>query len=86
MQKRSKYQEKIIKNYYQNIDAISLQRLSEHVTELYLEEGKARERRWKHIVNALQKLEIPPDQIEKLRANDNPAELAELIQKLMSSK
>ncbi len=86
MQKRSKYQEKIIKNYYQNIDAISLQRLSEHVTELYLEEGKARERRWKHIVNALQKLEIPPDKIEKLRANDSPAELAELIQKLMSSK
>ncbi len=86
MQKRTKYQERIIKNYYQNIDAISLQRLSEHVTELYLEEGKARERRWKHIINALQKLEIPPDQIEKLRANDNPAELAELIQKLMSSK
>ena len=42
MPKRSKYQERIIKNYYQNIEGISLQRLSEHVTELYLEEGKGR--------------------------------------------
>ena len=86
MQKRTKYQERIIKNYYQNIDAISLQRLSEHITELYLEECKARERRWKHIVNALEKLEIPADKIARLKANDSPAELAELVQKLMSGK
>ena len=39
---RSKYQQKIIKNYYDNREAISLQRLSELVTELYLAEGKAR--------------------------------------------
>ena len=31
---------KIIKNYYENRDAISLQRLSELVTELYLAEGQ----------------------------------------------
>jgi len=40
---RSKYQQKIIKNYYNNVEAISLQRLSELVTELYLAEGKARQ-------------------------------------------
>ena len=40
---RSKYQQKIIKNYYDNREAISLQRLSELVTELYLAEGKARQ-------------------------------------------
>ena len=39
----TKHQQKIIKNYYDNRDAISLQRLSELVTELYLAEGKARE-------------------------------------------
>lgn len=86
MQKRSKYQERIIKNYYQNLEEISLQKLSEHVTELYLEEGKARERRWKHIVNVLEKLEIKPDVIARLQANDNPAELAELLKQLLARK
>ena len=41
MAERSKHQQKIIKNYYQNREAISLQRLSELVSELYLAEGKA---------------------------------------------
>ncbi len=86
MPKRSKHQERIIKNYYQNLEDISLQKLSEHVTELYLEEGKARERRWKHIVSALEKLEIKPEEIARLRANDNPAELAQLVQRLLARK
>ena len=86
MQKRTKYQERIIKNYYQNLEDISLQKLQEHITELYLEEGKARERRWKHIINASEKLEAKPDVIAKLRANDNPAELAELVRKLLARK
>lgn len=50
MAEHSKYQQKIIKNYYENREAISLQRLSELVTELYLAEGKARQRQWKNIV------------------------------------
>jgi hypothetical protein len=48
--KYSKHQQKIINNYYENREAISLQRLSELVTELYLAEGKARERQWKFVV------------------------------------
>ena len=51
----SKHQQKIIKNYYDNRDAISLQRLSELVTELYLAEGKARERQWKYLDGVLAK-------------------------------
>ena len=39
---RSRYQEKIIKNYYRNRDAIGLQKAQEAVTELYLSEGKKR--------------------------------------------
>ena len=39
-QERSRYQEKIIKNYYQNRDAIGLQKAQEAVTELYLSEEK----------------------------------------------
>ena len=36
------YQQKIIKRYYANQDRISLQRLAELVTDLYLSQGKKR--------------------------------------------
>jgi hypothetical protein len=83
---RSKYQEKIIKNYYENRDAIGLQRLSELVTELYLAEGKAREKQWKNIVSALEKLKIPQSRIDHLKKQDNPALLAKLVEELMAKK
>jgi hypothetical protein len=84
--KYSKYQQKIIKNYYENREAISLQRLSELVTELYLAEGKARERQWKFIVGALQKLRVPEERIEHLRKKDDPKLLAKLVEELMAKK
>ena len=85
-QKYTKHQQKIIKNYYENREAISLQRLSELVTELYLAEGKGRERQWKFIVGALQKLGLPAERIEHLRKQDNPALLAKLVEELMARK
>ena len=79
----SKHQQKIIKNYYDNREAISLQRLSELVTELYMAEGKGRERQWKYIVSALEKLEVPSTRIQHLREKDSPELLAQLVQELM---
>jgi len=84
--KYSKYQQKIIKNYYENRDAISLQRLGELVTELYLATGKGRERQWKYIVSTLQKLGLPDERIEHLRKQDNPALLAKLVEELMEQQ
>jgi hypothetical protein len=83
-QNYSKHQQKIIKNYYDNRESISLQRLSELVTELYLAEGKGRERQWKFIIGALEKLAIPKDRIEHLRKQDSPALLAKLVEELMA--
>lgn len=83
---RSKHQEKIIRNYYQNRDAIALQKLSEHVTELYLAEGKKRAQRWRHIIAALEKLEVPQSRIDHLREQDNPALLAKLVEELMAKQ
>ena len=80
----SKHQQKIIKNYYDNREAISLQRLSELVTELYIAEGKARARQWKYIVAALEKLNVPATRIRHLRDQDNPELLAKLVQELMT--
>ena len=82
----TKHQQKIIKNYYDNREAISLQRLSELVTELYLAEGKARERQWKYIVGALEKLELPAERIEHLRKKDDPQLLAKLVEELMAKQ
>jgi hypothetical protein len=84
--KYSKYQQKIINNYYQNREAISLQRLSELVTELYLAEGKARERQWKFIVAALKKLGLPEERIEHLQKKDDPKLLAKLVEELMAKQ
>lgn len=82
----SKYQQNIIKRYYDNRESVSLQRLQELVTELYLAEGKARERQWKYIVAALEKLDIKQDRIDHLRKQDDPALLAKLVEELMGSK
>jgi hypothetical protein len=83
---RSKYQQKIIKNYYDNREAISLQRLSELVTELYLAEGKARQKQWKNITSALEKLKVPASRIEHLVKQDNPSLVAKLVEELLAKK
>ena len=86
MAQHSKHQQKIIKNYYENKEAISLQRLSELVTELYLAEGKARARVWKQITAALEKLKVPQSRIDHLEKQDNPALLAKLVEELLAKK
>ena len=86
MGKYSKHQQKIIKNYYDNREAISLQRLSELVTELYLAEGKARAKHWQSIVSALEALKVPQSRIDHLVKQDNPAHVARLVEELMAKK
>ena len=82
----SKFQQKVIKNYYDNQEAILLQRLGEHVTELYLSEGKARTKRWKDITKVLEKLKIPAARIEQLVKQDDPARLAKLLEELLAKQ
>ena len=80
---RSRYQEKIIKNYYKNRDAIGLQKAQEAVTELYLSEGKKRVTVWKRLVSHLEKIGLPADQIEHLRESDDPEMVAEVLKKVV---
>ncbi len=86
MQQRTRYQEKVIKNYYQNQDAIALQKLGEQVTELFLAEGKGRDRCWQRIVGHLEKLKVPASRIEHLQKSDNPALVAKLLEELLAKK
>ena len=78
----SRYQQNVIKRYYQNQDQIGLQRAQELVTELYLTEGKKREKVWDSLAKNLAKIGIPEDQIEHLRQQDKP----ELVSKLIGDK
>jgi hypothetical protein len=82
----TKFQQRAIKNFYDNREAISLQRLSELVTELYLAEGKGRARQWKFIVAALKKLGLPEQRIEHLQKKDDPKLLAKLVEELMAKQ
>ena len=80
------YQQKIIKRYYDNADTIALQRLADLVGELYLAEGKKKEKAWQVAVKAMEKLEVPASRIEHLLGRQDPALLAELVKELHSSK
>jgi len=78
----SPYQKKIIDRYYKNFDAIAHQRLSELATELYLAEGKSKERLWKRVEDALRKLEFPDSRIAHLLEKRDPALLVAILKEL----
>lgn len=82
MAERSKYQKNIIRNYYENRDAIALQRVQELVTELYLAEGKQRKKHWDSLERHLPKLGVKQQTIDHLVAQDDPQLVAQLVQKL----
>ena len=84
MSNYSKYQQKVIKNYYENRETISFQRVQELVTELYLSEGKKREKNWKSLAGHLEKLGVKKPHIEHLIEQDNPELVANLVKNLMN--
>ena len=76
------YQRKIIERYYKNLDAISFQRLSELATDLYLAEGKKRDRLWRRVEESLRKLEFPEVRIAVLLEKRDPAALVAILKEL----
>ena len=86
MAKRSPYQQRVIRDYYRNQDAIMVQRLSDLVSDLYLAEGKSRARLWQRATTAMEKLKVSASRIEHIVKSDNPALLARLVEQLLSGK
>ena len=80
------HQQKIIKRYYSNQEALQHQRLAELVSELYLAQGKKRQRAWEAAASAMQKLGLPQSRIEHLIRQDNPALIAEVVKELEGKK
>jgi hypothetical protein len=78
----SPYQQKIIKRYYDNFDAIQVQRLAELVTELYLADGKKRDRLWTQVGGVLPRLGLPASRVDHLLQKRDPALLAGVLKEL----
>lgn len=86
MEDFSRHQQKIIKRYYAAHDDIQLQKLAEYAGELYLAEGKKRERVWKSVEAILVKLEIPAARIAHILATNKPELVANLVTELQAEK
>lgn len=80
------HQQKIIKRYYDNLDSIAGQRLADLVGELYLAEGKKKEKLWKDAAAAMEKAGVPASRIAHLMEKRDPALVAELVKELQSKK
>ncbi|MFA5292474.1 MAG: hypothetical protein WC496_05500 [Phycisphaerae bacterium] len=76
----SGYQQKVIRDYYSNIDKIALTKLSELVTEIFLAESREKKAKlWQRVEMALKKLKIPQPVIEHILKQKDPQVLAKNI-------
>jgi hypothetical protein len=82
MENYSKHQQGIIKRYYENLDQIALQKLSELVTELYLAEGKKRDKMWQTATGYMEKLKVPKERVDHILAKKDVTLLAGLVKEL----
>lgn len=85
MEDYTPYQQGIIKRYYRNLDRIAWQKLSEIVGDLYLAEGKKRERLWQSAAGYMAKLGVPADRIAHILEQKQPEMLARLVKELMGN-
>jgi hypothetical protein len=77
----SEYQKGVISRYYDNLDTIMLQKLSDLVTELYLADTQAKQARlWQRAHKAMVKLKIPPVIIDHIMEKEDVEILARNLQ------
>jgi len=77
----SSYQRDVISKYYENIDAISLTKLQELVSELYMADSDAKKARlWKRVHKAMVNLKVKPAIIEHIMIKKDVTVLARNIE------
>jgi phage-related protein len=83
----SDYQLDVISNYYENLDAIMLQKLGELVTELYLADTqKKKDRLWERAHKAMLNLRIPPAIVAHIMEKKDVEILAKNLQEWLATK
>ncbi len=86
MENYTPHQQGIIKRYYDNIDKVAWQRLSELVGDLYLAEGKKRDKLWASAASFMQKLKVPQTRIDTIVEKKDVEALAKLVKELMGKE
>ena len=82
----TKHQQKIISNYYDNLDTIMLTKLQELVTELYLAESQAKaDKLWDRAKKAMEKLKIKPAIINHIMKNRSATVLAKNLEQWLKT-
>ncbi|MFQ5735058.1 MAG: hypothetical protein ACE5KM_24250 [Planctomycetaceae bacterium] len=82
----SSYQRKIIGRYYDNREQIDSQRLAELVTNLYLSDGKKRQKLWTTAADVMRRLKVPESRIGHVVETNDPAILAEVVNDLQAGR
>jgi hypothetical protein len=79
----SAYQKKIVNRYYQHIDTISITKVAEATTELYLcTDPKKADKLWQSVEKALDKTAASDAAIQRILKTRDLKALAELVSKL----
>jgi len=77
----SSYQQDVISRYYENLDTITLGKLQELVTELYLEESSAKKKKlWERTHKAMIKLKVRPAIVEHIMKEKSVTILAKNLE------
>jgi len=80
------YQKDVISRYYSNLDAITLTKLQELVTELYLADSSTKQNRlWDRANKAMVKLKIKPAVVEHIMKTRNVEVLAKNVEDWLKS-
>lgn len=83
----STYQTGVISQYYKNLDAIMLSKISELVTELYLTKAPAKRKQlWQRVHKAMVNLKIKPGIISHIMERQDVEILAKNLQEWLAKK
>ena len=78
-QEYSRYQRKVIDRYYDNLDTITLTKLQELVSDLFLAEGKKAETLWKKAESLLAKTDARTSDIRAAIEKRDIQKLAQIV-------
>lgn len=79
----SRHQQKIVRRYYEHLDTLTLEKLAESVSELYLAtDAKAAAKLWKRVETALAKTAANDARVRKVLEERDVKGLAQLVNDL----
>lgn len=83
----SRYQQKIVRRYYEHLDTLTLAKLQELVSDLYLAaDEKAAARMWKRVETALAKTAANDARVRRVLETRDVKGLASLVNDLAGGK